>query len=147
MLKLDLGIINFTKGKIKKDIVEKAILNTLKVLGVSKNVELSLVICGERRIRSLNKKFRAKDGPTDVLSFGFENGTSNDFINLGEIIICFSYMKKQAKKAGVGIEKELALLASHGTIHLFGIDHERSIDEDKRTEQIQTRVLTKIFNE
>ena len=146
MLKLDLGVTNFTKEKIQKDILESSIFETLKVLGVKGNIEISLVICGEKRMRRLNREFRGKDRPTDVLSFGFDNElTGAGVIAMGEIIICFPYVRRQAKKAGVSMGREMALLASHGTIHLFGIDHERSEEESVRTDNIQDKVLAKIF--
>jgi len=145
MLKLDLGVINFTRRKVQEKNIEKTVFNTLKILRVNKNTEISLVFCGEKRIRSLNKKFRKKDKATDVLSFGFEGFAKGDFLNLGEIIICVPYAKKQAKKAGISLEKEMALLASHGTIHLLGIDHERSLFEEKKTERIQKKALSKVF--
>ncbi len=148
MLKLDLGITNFTKTDIKKSFFEKVIFETLKVLNISKNVEISLMFVGESRMRRLNYEFRKKNKPTDVLSFSFfeEVGFSNkDFLNAGEIIICIQYAKRQAKKNGVSLKKELALLATHGTIHLFGIDHERSKKEHEKTEEIQKKVLSKFF--
>ncbi len=150
MLKLDLGVVNFTKGRIKVNLLKETILNTLKNLGVKENVEVSIAFVGEKRMKKFNKKFRGKDKVTDVLSFGFveKSGaakTKETYLNMGEIIICFPYAKKQAKKSGTSIDKELALLSAHGTIHLFGIDHERSKKESLETDKIQKKVLSYIF--
>ena len=151
MLKLDLGVVNFTKGSVKKSTIEKSIFNTLKTLGVKGDIEISLAVVGDTRMRTLNRSFRKKDKSTDVLSFGFEEALNKpkklgeSVTNMGEIVISLPYAKRQAKKAGKSIDRELALLSSHGTIHLFGMDHERSEKEDKKTEEIQNKVLNSLF--
>ncbi|MEK7453257.1 MAG: rRNA maturation RNase YbeY [Patescibacteria group bacterium] len=151
MLKLDLGIVNFTKGYIKRSLIEEAVLNTLNILGVKDNVEISIVFVGDKRMRALNKSFRKKDKSTDVLSFGFEESlsffkkTKELSLNMGEIVISFPYAKREAKREKNSIDKELALLVSHGVIHIFGIDHERSSEENRKTDNIQDRVINSLF--
>ncbi len=152
MLKLDIGITNFTKEKIEKNIIEKAVFNTLKLLKFNKSTELSVVLVGERRMRSLNRDFRKKDKVTDVLSFAFSENSFEEnnkgFLNsLGEIVICVAAAKRQAGKKKLSFKRELALLSSHGTIHLLGIDHERSATEEEETEKVQKKALDKMFDE
>ncbi|MBI3671592.1 rRNA maturation RNase YbeY [Candidatus Azambacteria bacterium] len=150
MLKLDLGIVNFTKGSVKKKLIERSVFNTLKILGVKGSVEVSVVFVGDKKMQTLNRAFRKKDRSTDVLSFGFEESRrpkilKDASLNLGEIVISLPYAKRQAKKEKKSIDSELALLASHGTIHIFGIDHERSEKESKETDNIQKKVLNILF--
>ncbi len=151
MLKLNVEIVNFTRQKISNVIIKQAIFETLRILKVKKPVRISLVLVGECRIKNINRDFRDKNKITDVLSFSFFEKPSfkktvNIFKTWGEIIICPSLVKKQAKKKKINFQNELALLSSHGTIHLFGIDHERSEKESLITDKIQKKVLTKMFN-
>ncbi len=149
MLDLDIGVSNKTKKKIDLNCLKKAALLTTKELYCGKKqVEISLVFVGEKKIRELNKKYRKKNKITDVLSFSFfESGDNflSDKLNLGEIFVCVSYAEKNARKKGVSLKKELALLVVHGVVHLFGIDHERSEKEYKKTEKIQNKILSLLF--
>ena len=101
---------------------------TLLVQGVSSDVELGLVITSQERVQELNKSYREKDEPTDVLAFYM---TSVDFIeppdgmrHLGEVIISYPQAVLQAKEQRHSIKKELAVLIVHGVLHLLGYDHE-----------------------
>lgn len=64
----------------------------------------------------MNKKHRKKDKPTDVLSFPLGDGN-------GDIFICLSIAKKEAKRENISIEAKLAQLTVHGFLHLLGHDH------------------------
>lgn len=89
----------------------------LKGLGL-KGREVSLLFTDNGRIRGLNKEFRGKDKPTDVLSFPME-----DDIVLGDIAISVDKTKEQAEEFGVTFDEELARLIVHGLLHLLGYDH------------------------
>ena len=161
MLKVSLGVLNLTRGKVPESLFKKAIFETFKILGLKGNIEVRLVLIGEKKMRELNKKYRNKNKATDVLSFSFASPKSAGWqtkagfyedrkdergdISIGEIIICLPYAKRQAEEEKNSLRKELALLASHGAIHLFGIDHERSKEEDEKTNLIQNKVVNKIF--
>lgn len=135
---------NCTKQPVDRKIIKKAILETLNLLKIKGGVALSVVLVGEKKIRSLNRIWRDKDAVTDVLSFSFleaKNRLACDESEQGEIFICFPYAKKQARALGMSADKNIALLAAHGTIHIFGIDHERSEKESKKTDEIQKKVL------
>ena len=93
-----------------------------------KELELSIALVGSERIRKLNKKYRKKDRPTDVLSF-----TYND--KSGEIVICPQEVKKNTKKFGMNFKKELTRVLIHGILHLLGYDHEKSEQDYKKMER------------
>jgi len=148
MLKVDLGIKNFTKSNIYESLLKESVFFTLKYLNFKQEVEISLAFVGDRRMRDLNRRFRNIDKSTDVLSFGFSEDSdlgSDGSLNMGEIFISMPYAKKQAKKLGINIKEELVTLSAHGVIHLSGIDHERSDKEHEKTEKIQKEVLNNIF--
>jgi len=94
-------------------------------LGVSP-AELSILLVDDRQIHSLNKKWRAKDRPTDVLSFAQREGRAADPDDpvLGDIVISIERARAQAEEHGHSPEAELDLLLVHGLLHLLGYEHE-----------------------
>ncbi len=87
--------------------------------GVPGDPEVSIVLCDDAFIRSLNAQYRGKDGPTDVLSFAQE-----DPALLGDIVISLPTAARQAEAAGWAVENEVILLGVHGLLHLLGHDDE-----------------------
>ena len=83
---------------------------------------VDILITGSRRMRELNRRFRKKDRPTDVLSFPHEGGG-------GDIAICAGIARENALRYGHGCAEELKVLILHGMLHLAGYDHERDNGE------------------
>lgn len=101
------------------DDVDEADLNRFtrrarKLAGVSGAV--AVLITGNRQIRRLNRRFRKKDKPTDVLSFPREDG--------GDIAISAQIAAENAERYGHAPADELKVLILHGMLHLAGYDHE-----------------------
>lgn len=95
-------------------------------------VEVNYAFVSPRKIHQLNQKFRQVDRPTDVLSF--PDGDINPETNrrfMGDVIICRSVAKRQAKELGHSLAREITFLQVHGTLHLFGYDHIEPNDEVK----------------
>ncbi len=97
--------------------------------GVEPGTELSVLITDDETIRDLNQRFRDVDEPTDVLSFGLEDGEefatpSENGRQLGEVVISFPTAQRQAEEAGHAVERELCHLLVHGILHILGHDHE-----------------------
>jgi probable rRNA maturation factor len=107
----------------------QAVLKTIKKiykLEKLKNKIVSVSLVSSSRIQKLNKNFRSKNKVTDVLSFPqTEHGI------LGDVIICLSVAKTQAKEYGHTLERELCFLTTHGIYHLLGYDH-HTAPETKR---------------
>jgi len=82
--------------------------------------ELSVLVVDDASIRQLNKQWRRKNKPTDVLSFpqNIETGL------LGDVIISLDTARRQADEGGRPLSDELARLLAHGVLHLCGHDHE-----------------------
>jgi probable rRNA maturation factor len=106
---------------------------------------ISVALVGEQTIKNLNRTYRKKDKPTDVLSFSrLENLPPNQpHFEIGDLIICLPVAKKQAKEYQQSLGRELERLTVHGTLHLFGYDHEKS----KNDERIMFRLQDKILNQ
>jgi len=110
------------------------------LLGENRETEsISLALVGKEEIKKLNKKFRGKDKPTDVLSFNLNEGNY-----LGEIIICPDVVKENAKKYGVSAKSEMLKVFVHGILHLCGYDHEKSEKEAEEMEKKQENYLSKV---
>lgn len=86
--------------------------------------EVTVVLCSDRKIRSLKKEHWGEDAPTDVLSFPtYEPGDPFMPPHLGDIWISLDTAQHQASEAGRSLEEEVLTLAAHGLWHLLGHDH------------------------
>ena len=91
--------------------------------------EVSVFLCGDGRMRRLNREYRGKDKATDVLSFPGEE------THLGDILISVPTARRQAEAAGHPVERELKTLLLHGVLHCLGYDHETDQGEMERVER------------
>jgi len=94
-----------------------------KILAAEKakgRIDVSFV--DDDEIRRLNKQFRRKNKPTDVLSFNYDAGKI-----IGDVIISRETTEKNAKKFGVTLKEEVKRLVIHGTLHVLGYDHGRQM--------------------
>ncbi len=88
--------------------------------------DLSIALVGNSEIQELNARYRAKNEPTDVLSFPSGDPLLADVEMLGDVVISVEQAEKQARKKKQKLEQELETLLIHGILHLSGYDHERS---------------------
>jgi probable rRNA maturation factor len=98
--------------------------------------EVTIVFVADSAIKKLNRQFRGRNYPTDVLSFPtqherFEEELNND---LGEVVISLDRAAVQAKENGLTLTNEVAQLILHGLLHLCGHDHETDNGEMNRLE-------------
>jgi len=130
---------NLTKG-YPLGRVDKKIFSTVakKVLsGENRGTEsISLAFVDKKEMQKLNKKFRNKNKPTDVLSF-----LLNEKDYLGEIIICPEVVKENAQKYKTTVKQEVKKVFVHGILHLLGYDHEKSKSEAEEMEEKQVKYL------
>ena len=96
---------------------------------------VTCLITDDRELQDLNRTFRRKDQPTDVLSFP-GSGTAG-----GELAISLDRAAEQAGNFGHGVEEELRILILHGLLHLAGMDHETDSGEMARAEARWRRKL------
>ena len=107
----------------------------------SKDFEVSIRYAPEDEIKEINNQYRGVDRATDVLSFPMYDLNSPDDVQemvqeksarilLGDIVICKSVAKKQAKEFGHSFKREVCFLALHGFLHLLGYDHIEKADEE-----------------
>ena len=92
--------------------------------------ELSLLFTDDKEIAELNKKYRDKSGPTDVLSFSQKEGEGVESNHLGDLVISLETAERQAEEYGVSFEEEILRLVIHGLLHLCGYEHEGVSEEE-----------------
>ncbi|MDD5696764.1 MAG: rRNA maturation RNase YbeY [Candidatus Pacebacteria bacterium] len=109
--------------RIDKKFLKSAALKVLKKEKIKKSIGIALV--NRKEIQSLNKQYRKKNNPTDVLSFGSINDA------LPQIVICPKEVEKNAKKDKVSFKEELARVLIHGILHLSGFDHQTKKEQIK----------------
>lgn len=120
----------------------------LSAVGESRS-ELSLELTGDRRMQRLNREYRKKDRPTDVLAFPIREAAMPRAVRvitpmLGDVVISLPTAVRQAKEAGRSIDDELAMLLVHGVLHLCGYDHERNLREAARMARRERALLHRI---
>ncbi len=85
---------------------------------------LSVALVGEGAISALNRRFRGRSCPTDVLSFSYGQAAAEGVRDLGEVVISPVVASRQAGRWGTSAEAEMKRLIVHGILHLLGYDHE-----------------------
>lgn len=135
-------------SEVVEYLMKKGLLPKPKFQSV-KTIQVSLLICGEARIRDLNREYRQKDKVTDVLSFpAHEDLRSSSYkgpeLFLGDMAICHQVTKRQAKEFKIGYWDEFIHLFFHGLIHLMGYDHEISLKEERLMQKWEKVALDKL---
>lgn len=97
--------------------------------------ELSVVLVGDSLMRRLNRQTRRQDKVTDVLSFRDSDAAVKDKNFLGEIVIDYQQIKRQAKLYQVSVRQELVFILVHGLLHLVGYD-DRTAAAARRMERL-----------
>jgi probable rRNA maturation factor len=116
---------------------------------VAPAVELGVVLADEATVRDLNRLYRGKDEPTDVLSFGALEGEAflaspDEAPSLGEVVICLPLAESQASVAGGAAAGAVAHLLTHGLLHLLGYDHEDDEAESQRMKAREDELLASL---
>jgi probable rRNA maturation factor len=124
--KLSLNLINETKLAVAEELFSKVIsrivsrLRPVKAVGT---LEVEIVLVGDRKIERLNQQYLGKNYPTDVISFPASDDSVKEGGLLGSIVISVDTAARQAKQAGITVDKELEMLTGHGLLHLLGFHH------------------------
>ena len=112
--------------------------------------EISVTFVNNEQIHELNRQYRGKDMPTDVLSFPMgENGVYD--VNhdtgakiLGDIVISMEKAVEQAKRYDHSLEREVGYLTAHSMLHLLGYDHETSGLDRVRMREKEEQIMTQL---
>lgn len=133
----------------KREIDEKKFINIAKkilkfyltkILDISclngqkfDTVTFDFVYCNSEKTHQINREYRNKDYPADIITFAIFADSEEKFIfdgeiNLGEVMIALDKVEEESQKKGTTFDYELAFLISHGIMHLLGFDHQTEED-------------------
>lgn len=159
--------INFNKHRVDKSLildVENCFNKAVDYLKIPcKDLEVNVAVVNKMKIKKINSQYRNINKVTDVLSFPFllKEGVSGEQvvagkitkenflqdvdpdtgnIILGDLYVCFSKVKNQAKEYGTGIRREFVYLCLHGLLHLVGFDHIEENDK-KHMRKVEEEIM------
>lgn len=152
---MDITMIDKT-GRVtdkEQELVTDLLDTASQVLDLAESTEMSVTFVDNKEIQEINREFRHKDMPTDVISFAIEDEVEGepDIIfpdgeaidlpqDLGDIFISIDRAREQAEEYGHTYERELGFLAVHGFLHLNGFDHMTPEDEEEMF-SLQRKIL------
>ena len=131
------------KKRVRRRAVMKLAETILDMVGESRS-ELGIELVNDRRMRGLNRQYRAKDVSTDVLAFSMRESPGPVSSLLGDVVICIPVVVRQAQARGHSIDKEFTILLIHGILHLCGYDHERGQREARRMHRRERSLLDRV---
>lgn len=105
--------------------------------------EITIRIVDESESQAMNKKYRCRDRPTNVLSFPADLPPGVDHPLLGDLVICAPLLEREATAQGKESQAHWAHLVIHGVLHLLGHDHQQP-DEADEMEALETAILASI---
>lgn len=143
---MTIEVVNESDVDVDVDALGRQAEFVLRRLRIHPQAELSVVLVGEEPMTDLHVRWMDEPGPTDVLSFPMDELRSPRDDEepepgvLGDVVLCPQVAQRQAEAAGHGLDDELALLLTHGILHLIGYDH---LEPDEHAEMfgLQARLL------
>ena len=115
---LSVVLLNRQRRRVSPARLRRVLGGAAAALGV--RGEVAVVLAGDRLLHRLNRDYRGKDRPTDVLSFPGDGGEGG----LGDVVISVQTAARNARELGRTLARELDVLALHGFLHVLGYDHE-----------------------
>lgn len=129
------------RGLHRSDVLGRIAARVLEGEGVAGSMELSVLFCDDPFIAELNRRYRKKKGPTDVLSFAQEEDTDVGGARaLGDVVISLETVERFCDGDPERMRAEVRLLFCHGLLHLLGNDHADAAGK-KRMSDLQARYL------
>lgn len=117
-----------SRYKVNRKKIKSAISSVLEENKVQSPLEVSIAVVGDRKMRALNKKYRNKEGTANILSFPLSEGQSTQLppgvIRLGDIVISYPMVIKEASAQEMMVDDRVEELVRHGMLHLLGLHHE-----------------------
>ncbi len=126
------------------DTINTWVRRAVAATGASRDHEVSVRVVSKDEIRQLNRDYRDKDKPTNVLSFPagpIEGLPDDEPVPLGDIVVCAAVVAEEAESQGKRPQDHWAHMLVHGTLHLMGFDHQED-SEAAEMEGKETEVLT-----
>lgn len=117
-----------SRYRVNRKKIKETVIRVLSEKGMTSPVEVSVAIVGDRKMRSLNKKYRGLDKTTNVLSFSQTEGEgfahSSELLVLGDIVISYPVIIDEAALENMLVDDKICFWVEHGLEHLLGEHHE-----------------------
>lgn len=117
-----------SRYKVNRKKIKSAISKVFTKQEIKGPVEVSVAFVGDRKMRTLSKKYKNEDKTRNILSFSQTEGESSympkDCLVLGDIVISYPQVIKESAEDEVLVDDKIDELVEHGTLHLLGINHE-----------------------
>jgi probable rRNA maturation factor len=135
-MKIDIATQSGAGRKVRPTELRVAAERMLRALGLPR-AELSVLLCKDPEIHALNRDYRGKDKPTDVLAFALREGEAGHLAgdHLGDVVISVDTAGRQARERGISLKSEAITLLAHGLLHLLGWDHQTDEEEERMTKE------------
>jgi probable rRNA maturation factor len=134
---------DWTLVKVTDALLKRAARSALEAVASAQrdSYRVTLVLTGDGEMRTLNRTWRGKDAPTNVLSFPADAAKDRGF--LGDIVLAYETTKREAREQDISLLDHVSHLVVHGMLHLLGFDH---IDDDgaERMERMERIALAAI---
>ena len=159
MINVDVNIAKSSaERKVSQSFIRKVARKTLFLSGKKINqLSLSIVLVGEKKIRALNRIYRKKNKPTDILSFNYSSGYNKKGVEglpasrqkreallAGELVLCPDVIAKNARENKVDFSRELAFVLAHGVLHILGWRHGKKMF-DLQDKVVQSLRITNLY--
>ncbi len=127
----------FNLFPLEPDRVQGFAAHVLKSSGISQ-CDVNIVFINDKKITELNEKYKKRNGPTDVLSFGLTDNSSDNLE--GEVYISLERAREQSLECNVSYDEEIIRLVTHGLLHLSGRTHSNEKEYQSMMEETETYV-------
>jgi probable rRNA maturation factor len=144
--KVNVQLTRGSRGVITAGELRRVAQAVMRAEDVAPAVEVEVVLADEAAIHDLNRLYRGRNEPTDVLSFAAMEGEAflsapDEAPSLGEVVVCLPIAQAQAAESGHAAAGAMAHLLTHGLLHLLGYDHEEDEGESKRMKTREDELL------
>ena len=133
-------VLNKQKRRLRRRWLQELAEGVMQAEGCHPEAELSVVIGDDGWIQDLNREYRKKERPTDVLAFPQDLSPAGTAPLLGDVAISAETAARQAQELGHSLEEELALLLTHGILHLTGWTDETPAKRERMMHRVQELV-------
>ena len=117
-----------SRYRVNRKRIKKAVLKVLAANEMKGPAEVSIAIVGDRKMRALSLKYKGEDKTRNILSFSLSEGESTypptEVLKLGDIVISYPQVIKEASEEEMLVDDKIDELVEHGMLHLLGINHE-----------------------
>jgi probable rRNA maturation factor len=117
-----------SRYKVSRKKIKSAVYQVCEENGVKSEIEVSIAIVGDRKMKVLNQKYRGKEGTTNVLSFPLSEGESTKLpsgvARLGDVVISYPEVIREAARDEMLVDERVEELVRHGMLHLLGLHHQ-----------------------